>query len=72
MAEARGFQARAQRAVEVAVAERQGELGVAAECRDHAQFRVGQGVEAIQPDGADAASAFALDPFRGAHQPPRA
>ena len=51
---------------------RERDLAVPAERRDHSQLRIGQGVETIQPNGADSARALRRDAFRRALQPPAA
>ncbi len=43
-----------------------------AECGDDRQFGVGQGVEAVHPDGSDSASPFALNARRRVFESPRA
>ncbi len=72
LAEAQRGKARAHLGSQVAIGQRQREVGMPPKRRDHPQFRIGQSVEAIQPDRFDAARAFAVNLFRGVRQPPGA
>ena len=64
LAEIQRAEAGQHRLAEFGLVERQREFGVASQRGDDAQFGVGQGVEAVEPDRPYAGKSFARDAFR--------
>ena len=60
-----GGEARAEGGSQIFVAEGEGEIGVAGHGGHDAQLGIGQGVEAVHPDGIDVGQAVSVDAGRG-------